>query len=113
MHNNMYTTLVNNSISRNPGPFFEDVRAGGTAIYGPDGAELDKANSVNETGVMAKIPIRKFREGRKIPRIHPSLYGDLYGEYQEAWSPNLMSGGDLPDNGFAAAQALRDKGRWG
>ena len=70
LHNKMYTTLVNNSISRNPGAFFEDVRAGGTAIYGPDGNVLDEANSVNETGVMAKIPIGAFREGRRIPRIH-------------------------------------------
>jgi len=111
MHNNMYTTLVNNSISRNPGPFFEDVRSGGTAIYGPAGEILDEANSVNETGVMAKIPIAKFREGRRLPRIHPSLYADLYGEYAEAYPPNLMSS-DLPDNGFAAAQFLKDKNKW-
>lgn len=111
MHNKMYTTLVNNSISRNPGAFFEDVRAGGSAIYGPDGAILDEANSVNETGVMAKIPIRAFREGRRIPRIHPSLYADLYGGYTEAFPPNLMDG-ELPDNGFEAAQMLRDKSKW-
>lgn len=111
MHNNMYTTLVNNSISRNPGPFFEDVRAGGTAIYGPKGEQLDIANSVNETGVMARIPIASFRAGRRIPRLHPSLYGDLYSQYQEAYPPNLMSD-DLPDDGFAAAKFLKDKSRW-
>ena len=112
MHNNMYTTLVNNSISRNPGPFFEDVRSGGTSIYGPKGEILDTANSVNETGVMASIPIGSFRAGRKLPRIHPRLFDDLYTGYQEAYPPNLMSS-DLPDNGFAAAKFLKDKSRWG
>ncbi|PCJ44794.1 MAG: hypothetical protein COA81_00560 [Alphaproteobacteria bacterium] len=112
MHNNMYTTLVNNSISHNPGPFFEDVRSGGTAIYGPKGEELDIANSVNETGVMARIPIASFRKNRRLPRIHPSLYGDLYDQYQEAYPPNLMST-DLPNDGFSAAKFLKDKSRWG
>jgi len=112
MHNNMYTSLVNNSISHNPGPFFEDVRSGGTAIYGPQGEQLDIANSVNETGVMARIPMAKFRQGRRLPRVHPVLYADLYDQYQEAYPPNLMSS-DLPDNGFAAAKFLKDKSRWG
>ncbi len=112
MHNDMYTTLVNNSISHNPGPFFEDVRSGGTAIYGPKGEELDIANSVNETGVMARIPIADFRKNRRIPRLHPSLYSDLYNQYQEAYPPNLMSS-DLPDDGFSAAKFLKDKSRWG
>ncbi len=112
MHNNMYTTLVNNSISHNPGPFFEDVRSGGTAMYGPKGEELDIANSVNETGVMARIPIASFRKTRRLPRIHPSLYGDLYDQYQEAYPPNLMST-DLPNDGFSAAKFLKDKSRWG
>lgn len=112
LHNNMYTTLVNNSISHNSGPFFEDVRSGGTVIYGPKGEELDIANSVNETGVMARIPIASFRKNRRIPRIHPSLYGDLYGGYQEAYPPNLMSS-DLPNDGFSAAKFLKDKSRWG
>ncbi len=112
MHNDMYTTLVNNSISHNPGPFFEDVRSGGTAIYGPKGEELDIANSVNETGVMARIPIAAFRKNRRIPRLHPSLYSDLYNQYQEAYPPNLMSS-DLPNDGFSAAKFLKDKSRWG
>jgi len=111
MHNNMYTSLVNNSISNNPGPFFQDVRSGGTAIYGPKGEVLDTANSVNETGVMASIPIAAFRKGRKIPRFHPALFSDLFSQYQEAYPPNMMAG-DLPDNGFVAAQFLKDKSRW-
>jgi len=112
MHNNMYTTLVNNSISRNPGPFFEDVRAGGTAIYGPKGEELESANSVNETGVMARIPIAEFRRSRRLPRLHPVLYADLYSQYKEAYPPNLMSS-DLPNDGFSAAKFLKDKSVWG
>ncbi|MCF6274404.1 MAG: hypothetical protein L3J05_01405 [Robiginitomaculum sp.] len=111
MHNNMYTSLVNNSISNNPGPFFQDVRSGGTAIYGPKGEVLDTANSVNETGVMASIPIAAFRKGRKIPRFHPALFADLFTQYQEAYPPNMMAD-DLPDNGFVAAQFLKDKSRW-
>ncbi|MCB1632060.1 MAG: hypothetical protein KDI23_09520 [Pseudomonadales bacterium] len=110
-YNNMYTAIVNQSISRdNPGSF-EDVRSGGSAIYGPNGELLGQANSVNEGPVLARIPIRAFREKRRIPNVHAALYRDLYAEYVEAYAPNLFSA-YLPSDGIDSARYLSDKRRW-
>lgn len=111
-YNNMYTAIVNNAVSTSPGPGqFEDVRAGGTAIYGPDGRVLARANSVNEGPVLARIPIRAFREKRRIPNIHAALYRDLYAKYVEPYAPNLFSAYQ-PTDGMDSARYLADKRRW-
>lgn len=110
-YNSMYTAIVNQSISPgNPGSF-DDVRSGGSAIYGPDGVVLARANSVNEGPVLARIPIKAFRAGRRIPNIHASLYRGLYANYQEAYAPNLFSA-YLPADGMDSARYLADKRRW-
>ena len=110
-YNEMYTTITNQSISPgNPGSF-DDVSSGGSAIYGPDGAEIAKANSVNEGPVIATIPMAQFRATRRVPSIHPSLYGDLYTNYVEPYAPNLYSAYQ-PDNGMDAAKYLADKRQW-
>lgn len=110
-YNQMYTAIVNNAISPgNPGSF-EDVRAGGSAIYGPNGELLAQANSVNEGPVLARIPIRAFRERRSIPNIHASLYRELYARYSEPYPPNLFAE-YLPTDGFDSARYLAGKRRW-
>src|SRR5690606_5371040 len=82
-YNQMYTAIANNAISPgNPGSF-DDISSGGSAIYGPDGAQLAKANSPAEGPVLARIPIKAFRDKRRLPNIHPSLYRDLYANYAE------------------------------
>jgi len=110
-YNNMYTAIVNNAISRdNPGSF-EDVRSGGSAIYGPGGELLARANSVNEGPVLARIPIRAFREKRRIPNIHAALYRNLYAAYVAPYAPNLFSAYQ-PTDGIDSARYLADKRRW-
>ena len=110
-YNNMYTAIVNQSISRDSPGSFEDVRAGGSAIYGPNGELLGRANSVNEGPVLARIPIRAFREKRRIPNVHAALYRALYAQYVEPYPPNLFSAYQ-PTDGFDSARYLGDKRRW-
>jgi len=110
-YNQMYTAIANNAISPgNPGSF-DDISSGGSAIYGPDGAQLAKANSPAEGPVLARIPIKAFRVRRKLPNIHPSLYRDLYAGYAEAFPPNLYSH-YLPSDGRDAARYLGDRSLW-
>jgi predicted amidohydrolase len=110
-YNKMYTAIVNNAISPNNPGVFDDAAAGNSAIYGPDGALLAKATSGHETAVLARIPIKAFREKRRLPAIHPTLYRDLYAQYQEAWPPNAYSAYQ-PADGFDAARYLASKRRW-
>jgi len=111
-YNNMYTAIVNNAVASGAGPGqFEDVRAGGSAIYGPGGELLAQANSVNEGPVLARIPIRRFREGRRIPNIHAALYRNLYAQYVEPYAPNLFSAYQ-PSDGVDSARYLAAKRRW-
>jgi len=110
-YNQMYTAIANNAISPgNPGSF-DDISSGGSAIYGPDGAQLAKANSPAEGPVLARIPIKAFRARRRLPNIHPSLYRDLYANYAEAFPPNLYSH-YLPSDGRDAARYLGDRSLW-
>jgi len=110
-YNQMYTAIANNAISPgNPGSF-DDISSGGSAIYGPDGAQIARANSPAEGPVLARIPIKAFRARRKLPNIHPSLYRDLYANYAEAFPPNLYSHYQ-PTDGRDAARYLGDRGLW-
>jgi len=110
-YNQMYTAIVNNAISPgNPGSF-DDVSAGGTALYGPNGELVGKANSPNEGPVIAAIPIKAFRANRRIPNIHAALYRHLYDSYREPYPPNLFSD-YLPKDGFDSARYLKDKRVW-
>lgn len=110
-YNQMYTAIANNAISPgNPGSF-DDISSGGSAIYGPDGTQLAKANSPAEGPVLARIPIRAFRARRKLPNIHPSLYRDLYAGYVEAFPPNLYAHYQ-PTDGRDAARYLGDRSLW-
>lgn len=110
-YNQMYTAIANNAISPgNPGSF-DDISSGGSAIYGPDGAQIAKANSPAEGPVLARIPIRAFRARRKLPNIHPSLYRDLYSNYVEAFPPNLYAHYQ-PTDGRDAARYLGDRSLW-
>ncbi len=110
-YNQMYTAVVNNAISSgNPGSF-EDVSSGGSAIFGPDGNMVAKANTANEGPVLARIPIKQFRANRSIPNIHMSLYRDLFMNYVEPYPPNLFSD-YLPTDGRDSARYLADKRIW-
>lgn len=110
LYNGVYTAVCNNAIS--PGsPFFEDVNAGGSAIYGPDGEALGVAKSPNETLVAARIPIAQFRARHRQPMIHKELFMKELEQYVPRYGPNLFQNyqpSDLKD----AGRFLKDKGRW-
>lgn len=110
LYNGVYTAVCNNAIS--PGsPFFEDVNAGGSAIYGPDGEPLGIAKSPNETLVTARVPIAQFRARHRQPMIHKELFLKEFEQYVPRYPPNLFQNyqpADLKD----AGRFLKDKGRW-
>lgn len=110
LYNGVYTAVCNNAISPG-GVFFEDVSAGGSAIYGPDGAALATASSPNETLVAARVPIAQFRARHRQPILHKELYLKEYEQYVPRYPPNLFQDyqpRDLKD----AGRFLKDKGRW-
>ena len=110
LYNGVYTAVCNNAISPG-GPFFEDVNAGGSAIYGPDGEPLAKATSANETLVAARVPIAQFRARHRQPSVHKELFLKEFEQYVPRYGPNLFQAyqpSDLKD----AGQYLKDKGRW-
>jgi len=110
LYNGVYTAVCNNAISPG-GPFFEDVNAGGSAIYGPDGEPLAKATSANETLVAARVPIAQFRARHRQPSVHKELFLKEFEQYVPRYGPNLFQDyqpSDLKD----AGRYLKDKGRW-
>lgn len=110
LYNGVYTAICNNAISRG-GPFFEDVGAGGSAVYGPDGEAIAAATSPNETLVSARIPIAQFRARHRQPIIHKELYLREFEQYVPRYGPNLFQD-HLTDDLQDAARYLKDKGRW-
>jgi predicted amidohydrolase len=110
LYNGVYTAVCNNAISPG-GPFFEDVNAGGSAIYGPDGEPLAKATSANEALVAARVPIAQFRARHRQPSVHKELFLKEFEQYVPRYGPNLFQAyqpSDLKD----AGRYLKDKGRW-
>jgi predicted amidohydrolase len=110
LYNGVYTAICNNAISPG-GPFFEDVNAGGSAIYGPDGEPLAKATSANETLVAARVPIAQFRARRRQPSVHKELFMKEFERYVPRYPPSLFETyqpADMKD----AGRYLKDKGRW-
>ncbi len=112
MYNRVWTAICNNAVSPdNPG-FLEDAgMSGHSAIYDPEGRQVDVANSPMETIVNARIPIAQFRQRHRQPVIHTSLYEDVYAAYSERYPPNLFAQ-YLPTDGRDAARFLRDKATW-
>ena len=111
MYNGVYSSVVNNSISPDNGPFFDDPGSGGTALYGPNGDVVSEASSKHEQVVVGRIPIAEFRARKRQPVVHMELYRDIYDKYQGRYSPNLWSE-YVPESLEDAARYIRDKSRW-
>lgn len=113
LYNNVYTAVVNNSVSPGNKNFFADSGSGsgGTAIYGPDGKAVAEAAGKEEQLIVANIPIGAFRARRRQPIVHMELYRDVFATYQSRYGPNLFAGYQ-PSSLEDAASYLRDKGRW-
>lgn len=111
LYNGTYTAVVNNSISPDNGPFFDDPGSGGTALYGPDGKAVAEASSKHEQMVLARVDIGALRARKRQPSIHTSLYNDVFNGYRERYSPNLFSAYQ-PTSLEDAGRYLQDKSNW-
>lgn len=111
MYNKVYCAIANNSLLLQKGPFFEDTGAGGTAIYGPDGRVIARAEGKFETLVTAVVPIAEFRAKHLQPDIHWDLVRDVFDGYTSRFPPNLFSGYQ-PESLDDSASYLSDKSRW-
>lgn len=95
-HNDVIVTMVNNSLNLYPDRHnFEEVAAsnewvGRSSIWGRKGAVLAEANKF-ETKRRAVIDMQEFRDSRRQPDVHFSLYERVYREYQERFPPNIWS----------------------
>ena len=111
LHNKVYVAIANNALLLRRGPYFEDTGAGGSAIYGPDGKAIVRADDKHETLIQARIPIAEFRARHMQPDIHWDLYRDVYAGYQSRFPPNLFTEAqpaDLP----STAQHVGRFDRW-
>ncbi len=111
LYNGVYSSIVNNSISPDNGPFFDDPGSGGTALYGPNGEAIATASSLHEQLVVGRIPIAELRARKRQPVVHMELYRDIYDGYHSKYAPNLWSQ-YLPESLEDAARYVRDKSRW-
>ncbi len=111
MYNGVYSSVVNNSISPDNGPFFDDPGSGGTALYGPNGDVVSEASSKHEQVVVGRVPIAEFRARKRQPVVHMELYRDVYDRYRSRYPTNLWSG-YVPESLEDAARYIRDKSRW-
>lgn len=66
---------------------------GGSLIVDPRGQVLAEDPSNDEGIIEAEIPIREFREGRRIPRYPVEVVAEVFSQYQQEAPLNHM---DLP-----------------
>jgi predicted amidohydrolase len=92
-YNRVYSVIVNNAVSpENPG-FMDDEggASGGTAIYGPRGEVVAKAESKFEQSVVARVPMAAFRATHRLPDVHMALYTPIFSRYHPRYAPGLFS----------------------
>ena len=111
MYNGAYSSIVNNSISPDNGPFFDDPGSGGTALYGPRGELLAQATSKEEQLVAGRVAIAELRARHRQPTLHLDLYQDVLDAYQAPYRPNLWSA-YLPTSLEDAGRYVKGKSRW-
>lgn len=92
-YNSVYTVIVNNAVSPNNPGFMDDASggAGNSAIYGPRGETLAKADSKFEQQATARIPMAAFRTRHHIPDVHSALYEPITRQYEPRFAPGLFS----------------------
>jgi predicted amidohydrolase len=111
MFNRLYTVIPNNAISPgNPG-FPEASGAGGTAIFGPGGRVLAKAQTEHEEFVTATIPIGEFRRTHTIPDVPMAMLLPVYSQYVPRYSPGLQDR-YIPSDFTDASRYFASKRNW-
>ncbi len=111
LYNRVYVAIANNALLLSKGPYFEDTGAGGSAIYGPDGRAIVKADDKHEALIQARIPIREFRARHLQPDLHWDLYREVFAGYQSRFPPNLFSE-ERPATLGETAAYISGRSRW-
>ncbi len=116
-HNDVYTTLVNNSVSTgssNPHFFEENAPRnnwiGRSAIFGPRGEVLTEAG-VFETKRRAAINMEAYRKKHRIPDLHISIYRHIFNQYRERYDHSAYLDA-LPQDKVEGARMLKHAARW-
>lgn len=111
MYNGVYSSVVDNAVSPDNGPFFDDPGSGGTALYGPNGETIAEAHGIHEQLVLGRVPIAELRARHRQPVVAMDLYRDVFDAYQSPYPPNLWSK-YLPTSLEDAAHYIKGKSRW-
>ncbi|QOW21972.1 hypothetical protein INQ42_12340 [Lysobacter avium] len=112
MYNGVYSSIVNNAVSPDNGPFFDNPGgSGGAAIYGPSGEAVAEARGIHEQLVTGRIAMAELRARNRQPVMHMELYDDVYARYVSKYPPNLWSE-YVPTSLEDAGQYVQGKSRW-
>jgi predicted amidohydrolase len=113
IYNRVYTVIVNNAVSPDNPNFLEDANggSGGTAIYGPRGEVLAKADAKFEQEVVARLPMAQYRATHQIPDVHLALYQPVFDRYVPRQAPGLFSQ-YLPKDLKDAKRFLDEQNAW-
>jgi predicted amidohydrolase len=109
MQNNIWGVFVNNSLSPSMG--IEDVGAGGSSIYDPNGQMIIEATSPNETMVWFSIPLAQYRQEHELPKWPKELFTNFYENYVSKYPPNAFAK-SLPMSFAESAEYYRKIQRW-
>ncbi|MEW6142959.1 MAG: nitrilase-related carbon-nitrogen hydrolase [Chloroflexota bacterium] len=109
LQNQMWGLFVNNALSPEVG--IDDVGAGGSSIYNPDGQCVVEALSPHETAVWATIPIAQFRAERDLPKFPKELFANFYETYVSKYPPNSFLK-TLPGSFAESGEHYRKIQRW-
>jgi predicted amidohydrolase len=113
IYNRVYTVIVNNAVSPDNPNFLDDANggSGGTAIYGPRGEVLAKADAKFEQEVVARLPMAQYRATHQIPDLHLALYQPVFDRYVPRQAPGLFSQ-YLPQDLKDAKRFLDEQNAW-
>lgn len=106
MYHNVYSAMSNI-----PG----DSKYGGNSmVVSPDGEVMGRLDNNSEGILTSKIPIAKFREGRKLPQYSIELTKSIFDQYKEEIPMDHMDipAADLPQSGKEMKTFLDRLSRW-
>lgn len=110
--NRLWSVICNQSISREQAGFPEFSGAGDTAIFGPTGRAVAKAQSANEEFVSTTIPIAEFRRTRSIPTSVPmEMLLPVYTKYVPKFGGNMQAD-YIPNDPADASRHFATKRKW-
>lgn len=106
MINNVFSAMANI-----PG---ESKYGGNSMVVSPFGEVIARMDRTSEGVLTAKLPMAKFREGRKLPQFSLDLTRDIFDQFEEEIPANHLDlpENELPQDGVAMKALLDGKSRW-